>query len=176
MLWLTFYANLCNFKASSRISVCSDINLSDVQTRKYVTVLPLCKGARCRLDPTGYVVTCFLWRYRGVEAHISVPIFAVIQHSKCLTGRLPHLQIRLTRLEDSREENLTIWSSATLVDSDYLTIGPSSRVSRTLPYNEIYVWLYCPHLSQRHILIAASHSMTDKKSRDIGSSQTCERV
>ena len=137
--------------------------------------LPLCKGARCRLDAAGYVMTCFLWRYRGVKAHASVPIFAVSEHSKCLTGCLPHLQIRLTRLDDSGKENLTIWSSTTLVDSVYLTFGPSSTVSRTLPYKQIYVWSSCPHLQQRHIMIAARASMSDKKSRDIGSSQLCER-
>ena len=31
-------------------------------------------------------------------------------------------------------------------------------------------------IPQRHILIAANHNMSDKKSGDVGGSQTCERV
>ena len=62
-------------------------------------VLPLCKGAGCRLDAAGYVMTCFLLRYRGVKALTSIPLFAVSEQSKCLTDCLLHLQNSLTRLK-----------------------------------------------------------------------------
>ena len=105
-----------------------------------------------------------------------------------LDGSLPHLQEDATsghsalctgihNGEQKRSrENFTIWSSATLVDSDCLTVRPPSTVSSTLPYKEIYVWLPCPHVPQRHILIEASRSTSDKSPGDIGISQMCKRV
>jgi hypothetical protein len=101
--------------------------------------------------------------------HKKTPLRGMAQHPPHRSG------IHNGKQKRSRE-NFTIWSSATLADSDCLTVRPSSTVSRTLPYKEIYVWLSCPHLPQPHILIAASHSMSDKNSGDIGGSQTCVNV